>query len=236
MLTELTGRPVLGVLPCSTGPLARRRGLARLRAGARPAGARRAAANGCGSRWSACRGSPTPPTPRRSPPSRACRCGSRSSRPSSPTPTWSCCPAPSPPSTTWRWLRETGPGRRGAGPRRGGPAGARHLRRLPDARPSASTTTWRAAAATVAGAGPAAGRGHVRRRGRRSARPTGRGARAQPVGGYEIHHGQVRRRGRGPATVDPAAPTARARARWSATCSARTGTGRSSPTGSGGRS
>jgi len=74
MITAATGRPVHGVLPFhhdvwldAEDSLAYGRMLGR-----RPPPA---AASGCGSRWSGCRGSPTRPTPKRSPPSPASRCG-----------------------------------------------------------------------------------------------------------------------------------------------------------------
>ena len=53
-----------------------------------------------------------------------------------PTPTWSCCPAPGRPSSDLAWLRGRGASTGAVvGARRGRAAGARHLRRLPDARP-----------------------------------------------------------------------------------------------------
>ena len=65
--------------------------------------------DGCGSPWCACRASPTPPTSRRSPPSRACGSASRSHRrrarrrrPAS------SCPGPRPRSTTWAGCASAG--------------------------------------------------------------------------------------------------------------------------------
>ena len=76
-LRALTGRPTLGVLPWADGlwldaedSLVRRR-----RRGAGPARAAAPGRSGCGWRSSGCRGSPTPPTPRRWPASRASPCG-----------------------------------------------------------------------------------------------------------------------------------------------------------------
>ena len=56
-------------------------------------------------------------------------------RPSWPTPTWSCCPGPGPPSPTWPGCASAGWPRRSRRARPKRAAGARHLRRLPDARP-----------------------------------------------------------------------------------------------------
>ena len=129
-----------------------------------------------GSRWSGCRGSATSPTSTRWRPSRACWCGSRRPRPSWPTPTWWCCPAPGPPSPTW-------PGCASAAwppwsPNGPGPAG-RCSASAAATRcwPARSTTGWSRARGQVEGLGllpvrVGFGRGKTlgRPRGRRSAR------------------------------------------------------------------
>ena len=70
---------------------------------AAPGRGRAAPGRRCGSPWCGCRGSPTSPTPTRSPPSpgvlvRFVTVAGRGSR----TPTCSCCRAPGPPWPTWR--------------------------------------------------------------------------------------------------------------------------------------
>ena len=130
------------------------------------------------------------------------------------------------------WLRETGLADAVAGARRRRPAAARHLRRLPDARPGPSTTRWRAGRGSVAGLGllPV----EITFDPRKTVRP-GRPARPSATSrsrGYEIHHGYV-------SAADPGLPpllryadgTRRGR-RGSARCTAPTGTAPSSPTGS----
>ena len=91
-----------------------------------------------------------------------------------------------------------------------GQAAARHLRRLPDARPSASTTRWRAAAARVPGWGCCRSRSRSAPR-KTLARSAGHGARRGRCAGYEIHHGYVS--GRRAASRCCTTPTAGRRAR-----------------------
>ena len=117
--------------------------------------------------------SPTPPTPRRWPPSRACGCGSPSSPPRSPTPTWSSCPAASRPWTTSPGCARPAWPTRSHAHARGRQAAARHLRRLPDAGPR-DPRRGGEPPGHGAGPGPAAGRGHVRR-----AQDPGRSSRAR---------------------------------------------------------
>ena len=135
---------------------------------------------------------------------------------SSPTPTWSCCPAPAPPSPTWpgcatRGLAAAMPSARARA------AGARHLRRLPDARPGRSCDDVESGAGAVRGPGPAAGAGGRSPRRRCWAGPSGAAYGRSGRTAYEIHHGVVaaeRRR----AVSWTAAATAR--------CGARRGTAR----------
>ena len=122
------------------------------------------------------------------------------------------------------WLRERGLAAAVAERARRGPAGARHLRRLPDARPRRSTTRSSPGPGVVAGLGllparVAFGPDKVLGQAARHRRT------AAAVTGYEIHHGVVRGRpgGRGP--VPGRLPVRRrvghdlARRRWSATTS-----------------
>ena len=183
MLTGLTGRPVLGVLPWRAGPVAGRRGLAgpASRGRARPGDAARPRTC-CGSRWSGCRGSATSPTSTRWPPSRACWSGSPPTRPSWPTPTWSCCPAPRATVADLAWLRERGPRRAlaRAGPARAGRCWASAAATRCSG--AASTTTSSRGAGRVAGLGLLPVAGHVR--GRQDPGPARRARRyGEPVHG-----------------------------------------------------
>ena len=96
----------------------------------------------------------------------------RAGRRSWPTPTWWCCPAPGPRSPTWPGCGTRGWPRRCGGARPPAP-GARHLRRLPDARPRTIPTTSSRGAGTVDGLGllPATVDGSPRTR--RCGRPAG---------------------------------------------------------------
>ena len=126
----------------------------------------------------------------------------------SPTPTWSCCPAPARRIADLAWLRARGLDRAIARPRRRRPAGARDLRRLPDARPHRSPTR------TASRAEPAprsTGSGCSTSTTEFTARE-GAAASHEPAG-YEIHHGRVTRRdsGRGAVTGHDGARRARGR-------------------------
>ena len=98
-------------------------------------------------------------------------------------------PVPGPPCPTWpgcasaRW-----PARSPRGPRAGQPV-LGHPRRLPDAGPGRSPTTWNPAGAPVDGLA-CCRPGAVRRRGRSRAARTA-GPWGVPVAGDEIHHGQA---------------------------------------------
>ena len=111
---------------------------------------------------------------------------------------------------------------------------ARHLRRLPDARPSASTTRWRAAGARSTGwvCCPI----EITFAAAQDARPVARARRSATCRSRVRDPPRVRlARPTGCRRADPT-PTARRGRGARATCSAPTGTARSSPTGSGGRS
>ncbi len=89
MLTGLTGRPVLGVLPWRGGlGLDMEDSLALDAAAPGSPGRARPGRKFSGSASSGRRGSATSPTWTRWPPSRACWSGSRPARPNWPTPTW----------------------------------------------------------------------------------------------------------------------------------------------------
>ena len=105
---------------------------------------------------SGCRASPTPPTSRRWPASRACWSAGSPTPPTSPTPTSSSCRAARRRCPTWRGCANADSPTASSRTRRRGRAGARHLRRVPDAVPHHRRS------------------GRVRPGSRRRARPAGR--------------------------------------------------------------
>ena len=157
---------------------------------------RRRGGAAAGSRSSGCRGSPTSPTSTRSASSPA----STSSSPPSPRALAGAdlvvLPGTRATLADLAWLRARGLDRRRPRARRGRQAGARHLRRLPDARARDRRPRRRR------------GRGRCRRRrvsGCSTSRttfgadkvlrlPTGE-ALGAPAHGYEIHHGRITRHG-----------------------------------------
>ena len=105
---------------------------------------------------------------------------------------WSCCPDRVRPQAISAWLRERGLADVRRSPGGGRAAGARDLRRLPDARRTTIEDDVEGRVGRRAGPGPAAGPGRVRRG--QGARPAGRiVARAPGRRRYEIHHGIARR-------------------------------------------
>ena len=226
MLRGLTGRPTYGVLPWTEGLELDVEDSLGLSAPGR-AGARASAATCCGCRWCGCRGCRTGPTSTRCAPSRACWSASRRRRRSSPTPTSSCCRAAARPCRTSPGCAAAGSPTSLAAPGRRGPAGARHLRRLPDARPHDHRRR------RVAG-------GH-RRRARAAARAAPSSARekvlARPVGTYGRAPGDHRVRDP-PRRDHPRRRRAAVRPRRGlprrVRCSARSGTARSRATACGG--
>ena len=224
MITGLTGRPVLGVLPWAPGLWLDAEDSLALES--RPGAAGDPLGHGtcCGSAWSGCRGSATSPTSTRWPPSRACWSGWPAARPSWPTPTWSCCRARGPRWPTWPGCASAGfaGGARGAGPQ--GPAGARAS--------AAATRCWRREIddEVESGAGRVAGLGLLPARVAFAAdktlgRPAGT-AYGEPVRGYEIHHGVVTVTGAGRRAVPGRLPrpgrsgAPAGTARWRTTASA----------------
>ena len=116
MLRALTGRPVarraaVAARACGSTPRTRSRSTRRALAGRRRRSARRARRR----RGAAAADLQRHRRRRARRASRAWRCGSRAEpRRRRRAPTSSSCPAPRPPSTTWRWLRDARPGRRDA--------------------------------------------------------------------------------------------------------------------------
>ena len=106
------------------------------------------------------------------------------------------------------WLRRDGLADAVLAHAAAGQAAARHLRRLPDARPSDPRRRWRAGAGSVAGLGllPV----EVTFAAAQDARPVGRAPRCGgvPVRGYEIHHGYVSHGRPGADAAADATPTA----------------------------
>ena len=185
---ELTGRPTYGVLPWHPDLWLDSEDALDLdgrRSADRPAR--------CGSPSCGCRGSATSPT--------STRWGS--------SPTWTSSSPRRPraladadlvvlPGTRatvadLAWLRERGLDRAIVAPRRARRAGARDLRRLPDARGPDRRPRRRRGRRRVAGAGAGAARRHHRRSARDKVLrlPTGAALGATTTG-YEIHHGRVR--------------------------------------------
>ena len=152
--TQLTGRPTLGRAAVAPRPVARRRGLARLRPGARPARRRRA-----GSEWLRVAvvrlpriSNATDAEALAAEPGVRVRLTVEPAEladadlvvlPGSKSTVDDLALAAAAPAWPTRCSRHAAAGR----------AAARHLRRLPDARPSASTTRWRAGAARSPGSG-----------------------------------------------------------------------------------
>ena len=155
MLSELTGRPVLRRPALAGRPLARRRGLPRpRRPAARPGTPPHRARTCCGSRWSGCPriSNFTDVDALAAEPGVAVRFADRPGA-SWPTPTWWCCPAPGPRSPTWPGCATRGLAAAVAARAAAGRPVLGHLRRLPDARPARSTTTWSRARGAVDGLG-----------------------------------------------------------------------------------
>ena len=128
------------------------------------------------------------------------------------------------------WLRRTGPGRRAARARRGRPAAARDLRRLPDAGPADRRRGRRGGGPRrVPRARPAGRRDRLRsRQAARPARPAPRSASRSPA----TRSTTARCCGAGSGRWSAPRPTARTRAPTPGTSSARTGTGCWRTTGS----